>query len=163
MMGMVKVKASSPPDQPTITMEREFSAPPAAVFRAYADPEALKRWYGPDGFTITMIAMDFRVGGLLRFTMHGPDGTDYPSRIQYREIVPAARLAYRHGSDMDDDPNAFEVEVSFAPLGPDRTLLTMHSTFPSIEARNAVIKFGAVELGMQTVEKLAAYLEGAGH
>ncbi len=39
----------------------------------------------------------------------------------------------------------------------------MRSTFPSIEARNAVMKFGAVELGMQTVEKLAAYLEGAGH
>jgi uncharacterized protein YndB with AHSA1/START domain len=40
-MGMLKVKASSPPGQPTITMEREFAAPPAAVFRAYADPEAL--------------------------------------------------------------------------------------------------------------------------
>jgi hypothetical protein len=35
----------------------------------------------------------------------------------------------------------------------------MRSTFPSIEARNAVMKFGAVELGMQTVEKLAALVE----
>jgi hypothetical protein len=48
--------------------------------------------------------------------------------------------------------------VSFAPLAAGRTLLTKQSTFPSIEARNAVMKFGAVELGMQTVEKLAAYL-----
>src|SRR5260370_7585407 len=90
-MGMLKGTASSPPDQPTITMEREFAAPPAAVFRAYAEPEALKRWYGPDGFSITMIAMDFRVGGLLRFTMHGPDGTAYSNPIQYREIVPPPR------------------------------------------------------------------------
>jgi uncharacterized protein YndB with AHSA1/START domain len=162
-MRMLKVKASSPPGQPTITMEREFDAPPAAVFAAHADPEALKRWYGPDGFSITVIASDFRVGGLFRFTMHGPDGTDYPSRFLYREIVPTTRLAYRHGYDLENDPNAFEVEVTFAALGADRTLLTRRMTFPSIEARSAVMKFGAVELGMQTIEKLAAYLEGANH
>jgi uncharacterized protein YndB with AHSA1/START domain len=154
-----KVKASSPADRPTITMEREFAAPPDVVFGAYGNPDALKEWYGPDGFSITVIAMDFRVGGLLRFTMHGPDGADYPNRIVYREIVPSARLAYRHGSDFDDDPNAFEVLVTFVPTGTDRTLLTMRSTFPSIEARNAVMKFGAVELGKQSVEKLAAYVE----
>lgn len=156
---MSNVKASVPTDQPTITMEREFAAAPAAVFAAYRDVEALKQWYGPDGFTITVIAMDFRVGGLFRFTMHGPDGTDYPNRIMYREIVPAEHLAYRHDSDVDDDPRAFEVLVTFAAAGEGRTLLTMRSTFPSVEARNAVMKFGAVELGKQTVEKLAAYVE----
>ena len=35
----------------------------------------------------------------------------------------------------------------------------MRSTFPSIDARDAVMKFGAVELGKQSVEKLAAYVE----
>ena len=157
---MSKVKASLPADQPTITMEREFAAPPEAVFGAYRDPDALKQWYGPDGFSITIIAMDFRVGGLFRFTMYGPDGTDYPNRIMYRDIVPGARLAYRHDSDVEDDPRGFEVLVTFAPAGAGRTLLTMRSTFPSIEARNAVMKFGAVELGKQTVEKLAAYVKG---
>jgi uncharacterized protein YndB with AHSA1/START domain len=156
---MSKVKASSPADQPTITMEREFAAPPDVVFGAYRDPEALKEWYGPNGFTIRIIAMDFRVGGLFRFTMHAPDGAEYPNRIMYREIMPTSRLAYRHGSDMDDDPNAFEVLVTFTPAGTGRTQLTMRSTFPSIEARNAVMKFGAVELGMQTLEKLAKHVE----
>jgi uncharacterized protein YndB with AHSA1/START domain len=157
---MSKVKASVSADQPTITMEREFAAPPQAVFAAYRDPDALKEWYGPDGFSITVIAMDFRVGGLFRFTMHGPDGTDYPNRIMYRDIVPGARIAYLHDSGIDDDPRGFEVLVTFAAAGEGRTLLTMRSTFPSVEARNAVMKFGAVELGMQTVEKLAAYVKG---
>jgi uncharacterized protein YndB with AHSA1/START domain len=157
---MSKVKASVPADQSTITMEREFAAPPQAVFAAYRDPDALKEWYGPDGFSITVIAMDFRVGGLFRFTMHGPDGTDYPNRIMYRDIVPGARIAYLHDSGVDDDPRGFEVLVTFAEAGEGRTLLTMRSTFPSVEARNAVMKFGAVELGMQTVEKLAAYVKG---
>lgn len=160
MTTTLKVKASAPADQPTITMEREFDAPPDVLFRAFAETEALKAWYGPFKSAITVHAMDFRVGGLFRFTMHGPDGTDYPNRIAYREIKPGERLAYRHGSDIDNDPDAFEVTVSFEALGANRTLLTMHSIFPSIEARNAVAKFGAVEIGMQTIEQLAAYVKG---
>jgi uncharacterized protein YndB with AHSA1/START domain len=162
MMGELKVTASSPPDQPRITMEREFAAPPVVVFRAFSEPEALRQWYGPDGFTITVIAMDFRVDGLFRFTMHAPNGTDFPNRIQYLEIVPGERLAYRHGVDVDDDPNAFEVVNIFTAIGGNRTRFVRHATFPSIEARNAVMKFGAVELGMQTIEKLAAYLQQVG-
>src|ERR1700722_4251785 len=158
MMEKVKVRASSPPDQPVITMEREFDAPPAVVFRAFSEAEALRQWYGPDGFTITVIAMDFRVGGLFRFTMHAPNGVNYPNRIRYREIAPGERLAYRHGVDADDDPNAFEVVNIFTAIGGNRTRFVRDATFPSIEARNAVMKFGAVELGMQTIEKLAAYL-----
>lgn len=160
MTTTLKVKASTPADKPTITMEREFDAPPEVLFRAFTDSEALKIWYGPNGFTITVLAVDFRVGGLFRFTMHGPDGTDYPNRIAYREILPGERLAYLHDSDIDNDPRAFEVTVTFEALGTNRTLLTMASTFPSIEARNAVMKFGAVELGMQTLGKLAAYVKG---
>ena len=159
MTTTLKVTASAPDNQPVITMEREFDAPPALLFRAHTDPDALKVWYGPNGFTITLLAMDFRVGGLFRFTMHGPDGTDYPNRWEFREIVPNERLAYRHGSDIDNDPNAFEVVTKFKAIGAGRTLLTKTSTFPSVEARNAVMKFGAVELGMQTLEKLAAYMK----
>jgi len=122
----------------------------------------LRLWYGPDGFSITVIAMDFRVGGLFRFTMHAPDGTDFPNRIRYREIAPFERLSYRHGVDSDDDPNAFEVVNVFTRISDKRTLLVRTATFPSIDARNAVMKFGAVELGMQTIEKLAAYLEALG-
>ncbi len=155
----LKVRASTPADRPTITMEREFDASPDVLFRAFTEAEALKAWYGPNGFTITVHARDFRVGGLFRFTMHGPDGTDYPNRIAYRDIKPGERLAYRHDSDIDNDPRAFEVTVTFEALGASRTLLTMQSIFPSIEARNAVMKFGAVELGMQTLEKLAAYVK----
>ncbi|MBI3700758.1 MAG: SRPBCC domain-containing protein [Afipia sp.] len=158
-MTTMKVTASVPDDQPVITMEREFAAPPSVLFRAFTDPDAMKVWYGPNGFTITVIAMDFRVGGQFRFTMHGPDGTDYPNRMIYREIVPSTRLAYLHGSDIDNDPRAFDVVNTFRAIEAGRTLLTRVSTFSSIEARNAVMKFGAVELGKQTLEKLAVYLK----
>ena len=53
----LKVKTSAPDGKPTITLEREFDAPPALVFRAYSEPEAMKQWYGPNGFTISVIAL----------------------------------------------------------------------------------------------------------
>ena len=65
-MTTMKVTASAPSDQPTIIMEREFAATPGVLFRAFTDPDAMKAWYGPNGFTITVIAMDFRVGGTFR-------------------------------------------------------------------------------------------------
>ena len=155
---MLEVKASVPDGKPTIALEREFDAPPAVVFEAFSDQAALTAWWGPNGFTLEFHEMDFRIGGQARFDMTGPDGTVYPNRLAYREIVPGSRIAYLHDSGVDNDPHGFEVTVSFAPLAGQRTLLTMTSVFPSVEARNAVLTFGAVELGKQTVEKLAAYL-----
>jgi uncharacterized protein YndB with AHSA1/START domain len=159
-MTTMKTTASVSDDQPTITTEREFAAPPDLLFRAFTNPDAFKSWFGPNGFTVTPIAMDFRVGGQFRFMLHAPNGTDYPNRMVYREIVPSQRLAYRHSSDIDNDPKGFDVIITFKDLGSGRTYLTQHTTFPSIEARNAVLKFGAVELGKQTMEKLAAYVKG---
>ena len=56
---------------------------------------------GPNGFTTTIHEMDVQVGGVWRFIMHGPDGTDYPNKIVYREIVKPERLVYDHGDDND--------------------------------------------------------------
>jgi len=157
IMGTVKSDAER-----EIVLSRVFDAPRKMVWEAWTDPKQVAQWWGPNGFSTTIEEMDVRPGGVWRLTMHGPDGTDYSCRIQYREIVPSARLAYRHGSDVDNDPNVFEVVITFAAAGAGQTLLKTQSTFSSIEARNAVMKFGAVELGIQTYEKLAVYLESVG-
>lgn len=160
-MPAERTRAEAPDDEPAIIMTRRLDAPPAAVFRAWTEPDLIARWWGPDGYTITILDMDVRVGGIFRFTMHGPDGTDYPNRITYREIVSPERLHYLHDSDVDDDPRGFLVSVTFAPDG-DGTLLTMRLLLPSFEAREAVNSFGAMELGQQTIEKLAAFLDAGG-
>jgi len=158
-MTTMKVQATAPEGRPTITLERDFDAPVSAVFDAYSTAEALARWWGPNGFTLAFKEMEFRVGGRARFDMTGPDGTVYPNRIVYLEIEPAGRILYRHDGDVDDDPRAFQVTVTFAPLPGGRTRLAMTSVFASVEARNAVLQFGAAELGKQTVEKLAGFVE----
>jgi uncharacterized protein YndB with AHSA1/START domain len=140
-----------------IVMTREFDAPRELVFAAYTNPEHIPQWWGPRGFTTTIHEMDVKPGGVWRFIMHGPDGTDYDNKIVYSEIVKPERLVYDHGSDKEDDPGKFHVTVTFADEG-DRTQLTMRMLFASTEARDAMIEFGAVEGGNQTLERLAEHL-----
>jgi uncharacterized protein YndB with AHSA1/START domain len=75
---------------------REVPTTPAEVFNAIQDPQRLARWWGPEGFTNTFHTFEFREGGAWRFTMHGPDGTDYPNESAFLEIVPNSRVRIQH-------------------------------------------------------------------
>ncbi len=143
-------------DARTIVTTRVFDAPRALVFKAWTDPKHLTHWWGPKGFTTTTSAFDMRPGGVWRFVMHGPDGTDYQNRVTFDEIVSPERLTYRHGNDIE--PVLFRVTVTFEDVG-GKTRLTMSALFPTVDARNNVVeKFGAIEGAQQTLERLAAYL-----
>lgn len=154
-----KTKATAPETEPTITMERHINASREAVYEAWSNPEAFAQWMGPNGFTITMTSSDFRVGGLRRYTMHAPNGMTFGNRHKYRDLKKPSRIAYTHSSDIDNDPEAFEVTVDLIEQG-GGTLVKIHSVFPSLERRNMLVReVGAVELGKQSWDKLAAWIE----
>jgi uncharacterized protein YndB with AHSA1/START domain len=73
-----------PNSEREIVITRVVDAPPEVVFRAFTEPEHVVHWWGPFGFTNTIYEMAVRPGGVWRFNMHGPDGTDYPNEIHYR-------------------------------------------------------------------------------
>jgi uncharacterized protein YndB with AHSA1/START domain len=91
-------------DPRSIIGTRVFDAPRELVFSAWTDPKHLAQWWGPDGFTTTTSAFEFRAGGVWRFVMHGPDGRDYENRITFDEIVPPERIVYHHGGGDDVEP-----------------------------------------------------------
>ena len=140
-----------------IVLTRIFDAPRELVFDAYTDARHRDAWWGPRGFTTTTIESDVRVGGAWRFTMLAPDGTVFPNRVVYTEITRPERLSYLHDSDVDDDPRAFQVTVTFADLG-GRTELTSRMLLASAEDRARVVGFGAIELGYQTLDRFAGHL-----
>jgi uncharacterized protein YndB with AHSA1/START domain len=143
-----------------IVISRVIGAPPALVFEAFTEVRHLSQWWGPDGFTTTTRAFEFRVGGGWDFVMHAPDGTDYQEWIAWTEITPPERIALRHGESRDD-PNAFESILTFAPDGAASTRIEMRTVFTTKELRDeAVEKFGAIEGGRQTLGNLATYVEG---
>jgi len=142
-----------------IIIHRIIDAPPALVFEAFTDVRHLSRWWGPAGFTTTTRAFEFRVGGVWDFTMHGPDGTDYPEWITWTEIDPPQRLALLHGESRDD-PNTFESVLTFEPSG-EQTRVEMRTVFPTKAQRDeALEKYHADEAGQQTLGKLASYVTG---
>jgi uncharacterized glyoxalase superfamily protein PhnB/uncharacterized protein YndB with AHSA1/START domain len=78
--------------QQRIVIRRVFNAPRERVWKAWTDPEVVKQWWGPKGFTAPVSTIDLRVGGKYLSCMRSPEGKDYWSTGVYREIVPPERL-----------------------------------------------------------------------
>ena len=158
---MTTTSSGGEPDLATadreVVISRSIGAPREVVFEAFTQVRHLSRWWGPDGFTTTTRSFEFRAGGAWDFVMHGPDGTDYQEWITWTEIVPPERIALVHGESRDD-PNAFASVLTFAPAG-EETRVEMRTVFPSKELRDeAVEKYHALEVGVQTLRNLAAYV-----
>lgn len=142
-----------------LLFERIFDAPRELVFDVWTNPKHIAQWWGPEGFTNTVDEMDVRPGGVWRFTMHSPDGVDYPNRIEFVEVVRPERLVYDHTGDADE--SSFRGVVTFLPAEHGKTRLIMRSLFPSADVRAyAKREFHAEEGGNQTLDRLGAYLAG---
>ena len=89
--------------------------------------------------------------------MHGPDGTTYPNRIEWREIVSPERLVFWHGS-FENDPDHFMTTVTFAERD-GGTEITLRALFGTRERRDHVVEhYHAVEGGRETLERLDGYV-----
>lgn len=157
MVGSAEAEATL---EREIVMTRVVRAPRELVWRAFTEPEQVAVWWGPDGFTNTVLEMDVRMGGVWRIVMHGPDGVDYRNRMVFKEVVEPERLVYTHDSDGVDDDAAFLATVTFGDH-PDGTEVTLRAMFVSKAERDRhVEEYGAIEGGKQTLGRLAAYVEG---
>ncbi|MGC2191486.1 MAG: SRPBCC family protein [Candidatus Dormiibacterota bacterium] len=132
-----------------LMVSRLLPAPPDRVFKMWTNREHVGKWWGPTGYSITVDQMDVRPGGTWRFTMHGPDGTDYPNSIVYDEVDPPQRLVYTHLAPR------FQMTVTFDEMM-GLTALTMRLVFGSSHERDVTTeKFHAQEGAEQTLERLA--------
>src|SRR5690242_6143914 len=111
-----------------IVQTRLLNAPRELVYKVWTDPEHLVHWHAPDGFTITNKQFELKPGGMWRFTMHGPDGTDYENKIVFIELNEPELLIYKHAGEEAHEAINFHVTVTFEKEG-NKTLLTMRSVF----------------------------------
>lgn len=151
---------SNSADREVVTT-RSFNAPRELVFEVWTNPKHVIQWWGPAGFTNTIHEMNVKPGGVWRFIMHGPDGTDYPNKIIFKKVVKPSLLTFEHGWDVPDlksDPRTFDVTVTFDDKGK-TTLITMKMVFKSKAVRDEVVeKYGAIEGNKQMMDKLEAFL-----
>jgi len=81
-------------DDRTLRISRIFDAPPAAVFRAWTDPELLVKWWGPEGCSATVTKLDLQPGGTWRTSIINADGEEHFVGGTYQEINPPERLVF---------------------------------------------------------------------
>jgi uncharacterized protein YndB with AHSA1/START domain len=110
-----------------ITTVRVLKAPRASVFKAWVEPEYLAQWWGPKGFRNTFYTFELKPGGIWDFMMHAPDGSDYPNKSVFVEIVPYERIVFDHVSG-----HQFRVTASFEEQE-ESTRLVFHMLFESAE------------------------------
>ncbi|MBC3873980.1 SRPBCC family protein [Undibacterium flavidum] len=139
-----------------IRLVRLYDAPVDMVWDAWTDPAQAAQWWGPRGFTLTTHSKDLRVGGTWRYTMHGPDGTDYPNIATYHEIEQHQKLVYDHGAT-ELTPPLFRVTVLFSTVGK-KTQMEMTMALATAEAAAETRKFIKQAGGDATWDRFAEYL-----
>jgi uncharacterized protein YndB with AHSA1/START domain len=142
-------RSSSEPD---FVCTRVLNAPRAVVFRAFIDPDILARWWGPEGFTNTFQEFRPESGGVWRFVMHGPDGTDYRMFNEFTEVVHEERIVLQHHQSTHN----FRLEMAYSDVV-DNTRLTWRIWFESPEEAEMVRPF-LNHLNEQNFDRLEAQL-----
>ena len=81
-------------DKPSLRLTRRYPVAPEKVWRAWTDPQALKRWWGPGSDPVSLAELDVRVGGRFRIVFGGADGRANECAGEYREVVEHRRLVF---------------------------------------------------------------------
>jgi len=135
------VRRSSTPAEVTereLVITRVFDAPRPLVFKAWIEPERIKEWWGPRGFTTLSCEMDLRPGGAWRTRSRSPEGTEHAEHGVFREIVEPERLVFTQAWEHADGTPKHEtlVTVTFVEQR-GKTLLTFHhGVFESVTSRD---------------------------
>ncbi|WP_207425506.1 SRPBCC family protein [Pedobacter sp. SYSU D00535] len=136
-----------------IITRRTLKFPRSLVFSAWSNPNHLKNWWGPNGFTNTFSEFDFRPGGKWKFVMHGPEKGNYPNECEFI-VIDEPKLIYwkRHS------PPLFRVAALFDELSDNSTHLTFRMVFDSKEECEKLKKF-VVKKNEENFDKLERELQ----
>lgn len=160
-LGAIAMTASAReyPSDREVIFNRVLDAPRELVWKVWSDLQHLHAWWGPAGFTTTTHEFVFAPGGVWRLVMHGPDGTDYPTRIVFREIVEPSRIVYDNTWDLPGAPLEFTGVITFDAAENSKTKLAMRMTFANVSAfTTAVERYGVLEGGTETFDRLNDYV-----
>ncbi|MEZ5796558.1 MAG: SRPBCC domain-containing protein [Paracoccaceae bacterium] len=143
----------------TMVLQRVIRAPIPVIWSAWMNPQALPQWWGPDGFTCRTARIDLRPGGEWVFDMIAADGTVFPNHHKYGRIVEGQGFDYTlHWGE--NGPKHADAWAAFDDLGGE-TRVTLGMVFATREDFDNARGFGAVELGLQTLGKLARHIGAA--
>lgn len=142
---------STIPADRRIETRRVIPYTPLQVFQAFADSSVLATWWGPKGFTNTFEEFNFSEGGMWRFTMHSPEGKDYPNESRFLIIAEPSLVVFDHLC-----APRFQAHLSFGEA-PEGCELSWSMVFEDDQACANVAKL-AGDANEQNLDRLVAAL-----
>ena len=141
-----------------VVITRILDASREMVFNAWIDPEHLKHWWGPTGFTNPVCEVDPRPGGAIRIHMRAPDGVVYPMTGVFLEVVEPERLVFTSNA-LDKDGNAMFGNLNTVTFTEHegKTKLTLHAKVQTATEQAAPYLKGMEEGWKLTLDRLAEY------
>ncbi len=134
----------------TMTVTAEYDVSAERAWQLWADPRQLERWWGPPTYPATVELHDLTPGGTVAYYMTSPEGEKYRGWWQVVEAQPPRHLLVKDGfADADGNPNAdlpitvMRVRIDDREAG--GVLVTIVSTFPSLEALQQLLSMGMEE------------------
>ena len=136
-----------------LRISRVVNAPRELVWEVWTNPDHIKNWWGPTGFTNTIDKMEVKPGGVWEFVMHGPDGTDFKNKSIFKEIIKPELIIFEHVSGPK-----FLTTVRFEEEGK-KTKIDWHMLFDTKEELDRVIKVFKADEGLkQNLVRLDDYV-----
>jgi uncharacterized protein YndB with AHSA1/START domain len=129
------------PGRHDLFIYREFDAPREMVFRAFTDPKLYIKWVGPNDLVMTLEKFEPRNGGAWKYTHADKNGNKYGFHGYFHEVIHPERMT--HTFEFDGFPGHISLETaSFEALPGNKTMLTIHSIFQSVEDRDGIVQSG---------------------
>jgi uncharacterized protein YndB with AHSA1/START domain len=149
----------------TLVVTSVFAASPDRVWRLWADPRQLERWWGPDPYPATVVDHDLRPGGHVSYYMTGPEGDQHKGYWHVTEVEPPHRLAFEDGfaddaGEPNDDLPISRAVVTIEPVDDVHTRMTITSVYEATADLEQVLAMGMEQGIRSAVEQIDAVLAG---
>jgi uncharacterized protein YndB with AHSA1/START domain len=141
--------------KPSLTLTRSYPVAPEKVWRAWTDPQAVSKWWGPGpGEPVSLAELDVRVGGRFRIVFGGPDGKAHECAGEYKEVVPNRKLVFTWSWPNSTPERVSVVTIVFEDLKGKTQLIFKHEQLFDEEVRDNHKRGWSGAL-----DKLAAHLQ----
>ncbi len=146
---MTVISVDEDRDQLTLTLIADFQAPIAQVWRLWADPRRLERWWGPPGYPATVVAHDLTPGGAISYYMTGPNGQTHHGWWRVTAVEAPRFLEFtegfadQSGEPIPDAPSTTMLVRLFEHDG--GTRMELRSAFHSPEGMERLLTMGMAE------------------
>lgn len=158
---MTSKKAAAPTVGRELKLARVFDAPLATVFEAWTNPKHVAAWWGPAGFTTTMIAWEARGGGRIHLAMNAPDGAVYPMSGRFTEVTPPSKFVFKAAALDPEGKAMFEIlNTVCLEEARGKTSLTLHTEVLWMGPDAARYLEGQKEGWSQSLDRLGVFVTG---